>query len=90
MQIIENFKSLNELAHLIEKLFRSLMAIESQLKLKFINIIKFWSDLTTLIANLGGIHQPFLIKCSNLARELDKKNINKSFLNYTEYINMIL
>jgi hypothetical protein len=56
MQIIGNIKSLNEVAHLMEKLFRSLLTMEAQLKLKNINIIKFWSDLTALIATLGGIH----------------------------------
>ncbi len=67
---------------MIEKLFRSLLTMESQLKLKNTNIIKFWSDFTTVIATLGDIHPHFLMKCSNDAIKMDEIDENRSFLDH--------
>jgi hypothetical protein len=74
----------------MEKLFMSLLTLKSQLKLKNIKIIKFWSDFTALIATLGENHKHFLIECSNLAIKLDKINKNRSFLDHPYFIEKIL
>jgi hypothetical protein len=64
---LQELKSVNNLAHLTEKLFRTILKMETSFKLKNTNIIKFWSEFTSLIATLGGIHMHFLFDCSNLA-----------------------
>jgi len=48
------------------------LQMESSFKLKNINIMKFWSDFTSLIATLGNIHFDFLFECSTLANKLDQ------------------
>jgi hypothetical protein len=87
---INETQRFNNLAHLIEKLFRSLLTMESQLNLKNINIIKFWSDFTTLIATLGDIHSHFLVECSNDAMKIDEIDENRSFLDHPKFINKII
>ena len=87
---IGELQNLNNFAHLLEKLFRSLLTMESQLKLKNMNIIKFWSEFTTLIATLGGIHLHFLIDCSNDAIKIDEIDTDRSFLDYPKFIEKIL
>jgi hypothetical protein len=83
-------KRLNNLAHLIEKLFRSLLTMEFQLKLKNTNIIKFWSDFTTVIATLGGIQSHFLIECSNDAMKVDEIDENRSFLDHPKFVKKVI
>ena len=85
---IGELQNLNNFAHLLEKLFRSLLTMEAQLKLKNMNIIKFWSEFTTLIATLGGIHLHFLIDCSNVAIKIEE--IYTTFLDHPKFIYKIL
>jgi hypothetical protein len=69
---LQELKSVNNLAHLTEKLYRTILKTETSFKLKNTNLIKFWSEITSLIATLGGVHLDFLFDCSNRAKELDE------------------
>jgi hypothetical protein len=64
--------------------------METSFKLKNINIIKFWSDFTSLIATLGNIHVHFLFECSILANKLDEIDKEKNFMSQPEFIKKIL
>jgi hypothetical protein len=48
--VLKKLGTIDNLAIILEKIFSSLVTFESTVKLKRLPIIRFWSDLTNVIA----------------------------------------
>ena len=64
--------------------------MESTVKLKNTNIIKFWSDFTQMISIINGPHVHFMWHCSTLANKLDEEDENRNFLSHPKFIKSII
>jgi hypothetical protein len=83
----DKLKNINNLAHLLEKLLRTLLAMETQVKMKNTSIIRFWSELSSTIAQIGEENVHFLFECSAKAQKLDKKD--QRFLAHPDFIKLV-
>jgi hypothetical protein len=88
------------MSSIYEKFYSNLYNFKATVQIKNLAIIRFWTDLTSLVAEKGDIQMNFLFKCSVQAQKIDGDNENDnneiafkkptSFIEDIGFINMVL
>jgi hypothetical protein len=64
---LHKLKTINNMSSVYEKFYSNLFNFKSTVQIKNLSIIRFWTDLTSLVAEKGGIQMNFLFTCSKHA-----------------------
>ena len=75
---LQIFGSINNMSIIYEQFFSNLFNFKATIEIKNLAIIRFWTDLTSLVAEKGNIQMNFLFKCSVLAQKIDSQIENEA------------